>query len=157
MEPDEISWVAPEYYHYPKTPRWFWISLIAAVTLVAVAAIQKNFLFAVFVVIAELLVVTWGRRIPSDLTFTISPEGVRLDKKGFYPYTNLLGFAFLKPEIDPEFDELVLHTKNTLSTFVKILIPKEERETIGEYLRQFVPEVEYEESLVEHLERIFNF
>ena len=51
---DGIVWQIPEYEYRSKDVSWYWISLIAAIVLFAFAIWQKNFLFAIFVVIAFL-------------------------------------------------------------------------------------------------------
>ena len=60
----EIEWQAPEYFHYQKDVSWYWLVLILGIVTIVFALWQKNFLFAVFVIIAEVLLFYWGRTQP---------------------------------------------------------------------------------------------
>jgi len=152
-----VKWIAPEYYHYPKTELWIWSSVFVAILLIAFSLWQKNFLFAVFLGIAELLIVSWSARKPHKMTFTISENGVRLDQKKFYTYDELLGFAVIKPGFDDQYFELVLETKSHINQFVKIMLPKERRADVFEAINTHLDEIEYEETVFERIEHILGF
>lgn len=99
----------------------------------------------------------WARRIPPIMEFSLSDRGIKLDKKKFYAYTSVAGFAILKPGVDPKFEELVVRIKTTVNPFVKIMIPTEDRPKIESYIRKYVREMNYEESFIERIEKILNF
>jgi hypothetical protein len=153
----EIQWSAPEYHHYRKDVGWYWLVLIITAVIAAFALWQKNFLFAVFIAIAAVLVLSWGRRAPKTIDFTLSEKGLDIGGRKFYRYETLLGFAIIPVPDDPELNELALQTKGRLNTWLKIIIADQRSEEIKELLSKFLPELEYEESLADHIARILRF
>ncbi|MDP3892652.1 hypothetical protein, partial [Nocardioides sp.] len=71
MEQFNIEWRAPEFYYREKGVSWYWLSIIAAIVILSVSVWQKNFLFAVFVVIAEILMLVWAGRKPREISFSL--------------------------------------------------------------------------------------
>ena len=80
----EIRWSAPEFHHYEKDVSWYWLVSIATIVVVIFALIQKNFLFAIFSVIAASLVISWGKKTPETLDFVLSESGLDIGNKKFY-------------------------------------------------------------------------
>jgi hypothetical protein len=157
MDAEQITWTAPEYYDHDRSTKWYWASLIGAVILVAIALIQSNFLFAVFIAIAEIVVVTWARRKPHTLEFALSTKGVHLDHKGFYEYDRLSGFKVIDPGVDENFLELVLHTNRKTNPYLKIMFPREHEHSIVKFIDDFLPEMEYEDSALDQISHMLKF
>jgi len=67
----EFHWQTKEYEYHEKDIFWYWASIIIAVGIVAFAVWQKNFLFAAFVIIAEILVLVWAERKPDTIEFML--------------------------------------------------------------------------------------
>ena len=63
----EIQWHAPEFEYRAKTMSWYWLSILLAVVILALAVWQKNFLFGIFVIVAEILILVWANREPRTL------------------------------------------------------------------------------------------
>ncbi len=156
-EPGEILWSAPEFHHYEKSVAWYWLVIAVSALIVGAALLSKNLLFAVFVVIATFLVFTWGHRAPRTIDFTLSKKGLDIGGRKFYPFDHLAGFAFIPTRENEELDELMLHTKGRLSNWVRIIVASQRREQIKNLLSQFLPELEYEESLAEHIGQLLRF
>ena len=78
MEKIVIEWKAPEFEYREKDVSWYWLSIIAAVVILGAAVWQKNFLFAVFVVIAEILMLVWAGRKPREITFSLNEKGLTM-------------------------------------------------------------------------------
>lgn len=146
----EIKWRAPEFHYYHKGPGWYWISVMAAIVLIGFALWQKNFLFAVFIVIAELVILNWAQRRPADTDFSLDDKGLVIGGRKVYSYDALAGFA-VKDQ------ELILKKKSKLNPYFKILISEYDAGRIKDFLAQHLPEIEYEESLIEHLARLLKF
>lgn len=120
--------------------------------------IQGNFLFTIFVILAVSLVLRWGRQAPHQIEVKITETGVDVGERKNYPYDRLLGFATRR--LDPHeegMSELILRQKHRLSTYVKILVPNKITEEVRLRLNQRLPEIEYEESLVDHISRLLKF
>lgn len=157
MDSQEISWSAPEFYYHHKSALWYWVTFAITVLLILVALAAKNFLFAIFLVIAETLVVSFARRKPPEFAFALTDRGIQLGDKGFYPYEQILGYAIVKPEIDERFHELVVRTKSALNSYVKIMFPREKEKEIEEFVSRRAAKMEYQESLAERLSHLVRF
>ncbi len=82
----EIVWRAPEYEFHEKGVSWYWLSIIAAAIVVAFAVWEKNFLFGLFIVIAEILLIVWGNREPRLVGFSINESGVAIEGAKSYSF-----------------------------------------------------------------------
>jgi hypothetical protein len=150
----EITWQAPEFKYHYKDISWYWLSVIAAAILFLAAIWQKNLLFAIFVIIAETTLIFWAKKLPRGLNFKIDKKGIHIDKIKFYTYDDLIGFHILE---ENDIGQLILKTKKKLSPFVKILLESGDIPKIKEFLKQYLEEIEYEESLTDHIEKIIRF
>ena len=65
----ETTWKAPEFQYRSKGVSWYWMSIIIAVAIIAFAIWEHNFLFGIFIVIAEILLITWGNEAPRTIDF----------------------------------------------------------------------------------------
>lgn len=153
----EIFWEAPEYEHHPKSILWFWSSIFLALLLLAVAIWQKNFLFGVFIVIAEILILIWGAKNPEILQFKITDEGLHLGKYNFYSISDIANFSITE-SIWPGFLVLKINIKKRLRPHLLILVPKEKIEIIRNlFSKKNIPEVEYEEHFLDSLQKLLKF
>jgi hypothetical protein len=144
----EIIWQAPAFRYYNKRISWYWLSLIVAILLLAFAVWQKNFLFAVFVFLAEITVFVWGRRQPELIKFKIDEKGVTITGKT-YSYDDLEKF-WLRPDRESqEFEELILKKKTHFNPYLKIFIEARLSARAREILSRKLTEEEYEDSLLE--------
>ena len=157
MPKKEINWEAPEFEYISKGVGWYWLTIIAAILLVGLALWQGNFLFAIFVVIAVFLVLTWGSHYPRTVEFKVDDNGLAIGEQKFYPYEDLKGFAVKSGHMDSELAEIVFIKKNRLSPQTKIFIDNSRLKEVKNFLGQHLPELEYEESLIEHIARLLRF
>ncbi len=153
----EIKWSAPEFEYIQKGVGWYWLTIIVAIILSALALWQENVLFAVFVVIAAILVLSWGKSYPKTVDFELNENGLAIGEQKTYSYGELKGFAIRQGYVDSELVEIVFQKKSRLSPYIKILASDQDMETIKDFLIQYLPEIEYEESLIEHIARILRF
>ena len=158
-----ISWRAPEFEHRPKNESWYWMSFIAGIILMAVAVWQKNFLFAVFVVLAWITIIFSVNRKPTMWNFRIDKEGVQIslpsgDKASAktYLYSGIRGFD-IHPTPGDEYKELILKQRSKFSTFVKINIFARDEEKIKSFLEEFLPHEEYDPPLADSLAKLIGF
>lgn len=153
----EIQWSAPEYHYYEKGVAWYWLLIIIAIIVGVLALLQKNFLFMVFTALAAVLGLFWGRRQPKTVNFILNQKGLDMDGKRFYAFESLAGFALLPSYENSEISELVIKTKQQISGWIKITIASQRAEQISEFLKRNLPEIEYQESMAEHIARILKF
>lgn len=157
-----IRWEAPEFEYHPKGVSWYWLSLIIAIILIALAAWQNDFLFIIFISIGWFLVVSLAKRFPAVWEFSIDEVGIQLnhqDYKGepgkFYHWHDLEGFD-IREGVD-DYGELWLKSKSRLSSFLKINFPQEKEREISDICSKFIPKEEYEESFSDHLSKLIKF
>src|SRR3990167_3564751 len=92
-EQREMAWVAPEFEYRRKNVSWYWISIIIAVICIGFAAWQKNFLFGIFVLVAEILILAWGNQKPAMFSFRLTEKGLYIGDRKFFPYTEIESFS----------------------------------------------------------------
>ena len=157
MPKNEIKWSAPEFEHISKGAGWYWLTIGAAIILIMLALLQQNVLFAVFIIIAAILVLSWGRSYPKMVNFELNENGLAIGEQKTYSYGELMGFIVRRGYVDSELVEIVFQKKSRLSPYIKILANGQDAEAIKEFLIQYLPEIEYEESLIEHIAKILKF
>ena len=154
--PEEITWTAPEFEYTSKNVGWYWLTLIVAALIFLVSVWQKNFLFAIFVIIAEVMVLYWAQQYPRNITFTINKDGIKIGTLEMHPYKELIGFH-LKEELVQGYNELILKTSQKLRPYVRIFVFPKDAAFIKKYLLQHAHEIEYEETLSDGLSRMIGF
>lgn len=153
----EINWSAPEFEFITKGIGWYWLTIIVAIIMSALALWQENVLFVVFIVIAAILVLSWGKSQPKMIDFRLDENGLAIGEQKNYSYGELKGFTIRRGYVDSELVEIVFQKKSKLSPYVKILASGQDADAIKEFLIQHLSEIEYEESLIEHIARILRF
>lgn len=161
----EIIWTAPEFEYHQKEVSWYWLSILAAAVIILISLWLKNFLFAIFVVIAEIVLISWAKRQPKNIKFKISEKGLFIGETKFYEYKELKGF-FLReglgtkpvrlPGQGPE-GELILKTNFKIEPYIKIFVFNKDIPEIKSFLKNHLEEIEYTESLHEAISKIIKF
>jgi hypothetical protein len=151
-----IAWQAPEHEYQPKKDvSWYWLSLIAAIIFFALAIWQRNFLFAVFVVLAWVVVVKLADRPPLVWNFKIDEKGLSVGENKFYPFADIDYFDI--HEGSGNYKELALKFKSRLSPILKINIRPAEEEKIKAFLLKFIKQRVIEPSLLDSVSRLIRF
>lgn len=154
----DIKWEAPEWEHRPKTVSWYWASIIISILILALAIWQKNFFFAVFVLIAEILVMVWGSVEPPMIKFELNEKGLRVGKNRFFPMRQLRAFsADLEGFSDPNHPDIVLHFNGHFRPALRIKVPRAWMQEIRKEFRAHIPELHFTPSFVEVIEKVLGF
>ncbi len=152
---NEISWRAAEYQYVEKDVSWYWIIIIIASILVLISLFRDNFFFAVFIAIAAVTLIFFGRRKPQIFDFKINDKGVAIGDKIFYDYERLEGFVIRKrPE---RLDEIVLKKKGAINPYIKIPVDSKLAPKVKGFLEKKLPEIEYQDSLIDIISEWFGF
>ena len=127
---------------------WFHVFILShflAVVISALSLLKGNLLFAFFIIIAEILILTVGKNQPKLLLY--SADGTKFSVEGYrdYQYSDLSGFALLEDLEHPRFQELVLMPAKRFDSLVKILVPIERAGDVKSLLIQYLPVVDYKE------------
>jgi hypothetical protein len=123
----------------------------------AIAIWQKNFLFAIFILIAEILILIWSNEKPKILKFKLNDEGLYIGENKFHNIKEMDAFSSTK-SVFPDFWDFKIHFKKYFSLELKLLIPEEFYEEIKSFLLQKnIKEKEYEESFFDIIQRLVKF
>jgi hypothetical protein len=152
----EIKWHAPEFDFREKDISWYWISIIIAVLLVGAAIWQKNFLFGFFVVVAEILVISWANQEPPLVEFTLNENGVGIGPQKIYAFSEMESFA-VDEKSDNEWPPAYFQFRRKLKIPLKIRVPKDRREEIKKALAQVLTQIEFQQSLLDTVEELVKF
>ncbi len=156
MEKFSLTWKAPEYEHRPKESAWFWTSIVIAILLVAFAVWQRNVLFGLFVVVAEILMIILGNKEPNEVTVTVDSRGVKIGEHKFYPRSHIEAFSLVEHDHTDWFDLYFLIDRRYIPT-ISIHVPGHLVRELRPRLQALYPEYDHQESFVETLERYFWF
>lgn len=152
----QITWQAPEFDYREKSVSWYWISIVVSVALLGAAVWQKNFFFGFFVVVAEILVITWGNKKPEMLEFSADDSGIHIKDRKTYKYTDLQSFG-VDNEGATEWASIFLSFKSKTRPRVRIKAPKKDVGKIGSALSGYINQEEYDPSLLDSLEEFVGF
>ena len=136
-----IKWKSPEYHYYEKSWVWYVTAMAIVAFLLIVTIWQENFLFAVFVIVAGVMVIVWGRRRPKLIRCELDEKRLMIVDKE-YELKDFAGF-YLEKKL------LVFKTKGRFGSFVKVGVSEDVFDKINKELQKKMPEVEYEESLTD--------
>lgn len=136
-----INWTSAEFHYHEKNEAWPALVVVGAVVIGIIALWQHNLLFAIFIGIAAVLMLVWGKRRPRECAFALDKKGLHIDDR-IYPFHDFSSFALYE-------ETLLLHPKSRVRPHFSIIIPHEKGNAIRAYLLAFLPEVEYTESFME--------
>jgi len=119
-ESDIISWRIPEYRGEQKTKLWHIIYSLVGIALLTYAIFTQNFIFAIIIVFAAILIVVFDGGHPGTLEVAISDRGVMVGKE-FYGHDQIEDF-FIIYEPDEGVKNLYLEFKR----FARPSLPESE-------------------------------
>ncbi len=156
MQPLEASWEAPEFELREKGVGWYWATIIIAVLMLGAAVWQRNFLFAVLVVIGEILILVWSGKEPPMVSFRITEKGLFIGAKTHHTFADLRSFS-VEPDEHLHWPVIafVLHRK--FRPPIHIRVPQNRLAEIRGLLAPGIQETPWEESLIDTLEKFFRF
>ena len=153
MEP-LLQWSAPEFAKVERGVFWHLGSLVIAVLLGLFALWQANYLFLLFIVVAEVLILFMGRQKPEIFEYVITHEGIVVDERMVYNFKTLEAFAISDDNLS-EYVELVLDTKKQLAQHVRLLMPRTLTAEAHALMSPRLPEFIYEEGIGDILMKRF--
>ena len=162
-EIQEIIWQIPEYEYLPKNSSWHWLSLMIVIILLAFAFWQKNFLFAVFIIISFLAVNYLANRFPTIWQIKINNKGISIglpnkpESDKFYPLGDIESFDIHSDVGGDLYGELILKFKSKFLPYLKINIHAADEKKIEEFLIKFALRQEHHRSLVDSLSKLMGF
>ena len=151
---NKILWQAPEHEFFTKGPIWDFTSVLIAALLIFISLWQGNFLFAVFIVIAELVLFFTADNESPNFSFRLEKNNLFINEK-FYSLGQFKTFSILEREGD--LSDLEFQKSNNLSFSLKIPVKSSDIEKVRSFLHNYLDEVEHNESLIEAISRFIGF
>ena len=148
-----MKWKAPEFHFIERGSVWYTASIVVAILIVIFAALNGNFLFAFFVVIAEVLLLYWSRQEPGLIEYEFDKDGLSVGEL-FYPMKNLSSFSFVLDHPDDPYFELVFEPARATANYIKLLVPVDIVDDLYDVIDEHLEEFEYEEGAFEHIAKI---
>jgi hypothetical protein len=136
-----ISWQAPEFEAAERSSTWYLWSMGIALLLVVVAFVQENILFALFIVIAEVVILLLGHAGPAEHVYAFTNEGLLFDDKMVRLFTDVNGYAFF--DLGGRHVELIMHPAKKFQQYSKVLIPREKMDDMKQFLSTKMHPFEY--------------
>ena len=148
-----------DFGYQPKSAGWYLISVAIALGLIFLALWQNNFLFAIFVIVGELAVISWAARKPSEWKVEINEKEIKIIKekteKRFNLENDFVNFGIR--DSTKNFKELLLRKKLIFNPFLEIYFPAEQEAKIREMISKILPEKEYPLTLMDSISKLFRF
>lgn len=151
----EITWDAPEFEYRAKGVSWYWASIIVAALMIAFAVWQKDFLFGFFIVVAEMLFIIWGDRVPQSLPFVVSDEGIRIGESKFHIMREFESWS--TDRNDEDWADIHLYFRSRVRAPLRMLIPVGRVDEVRANLRTVLREVEHDMTLIDSIEKLLRF
>ena len=143
MEPNPINygktlhtWIVPEYVVHERSKAWYITMSAVAFLLVIYCIFTSNFLFAVIIIIAALIIIIHDGQKPAKVKIVITDIGVIIGRN-FYAYDELKNFAVVdKSQFNVK--NLYFEQKNALKQRLSIPLdginPDDIKKTLANYL-----------------------
>jgi hypothetical protein len=137
------QWTVQEYEPHDRGSSWYAIMGTIAGLLVLFGMFTGNFLFALVVVLASIILFVQGKQDPLKVSFAITALGVIVGNR-FYPYSELYSFYIIYNP--PEVKMLYVETKGLTRPLLRIPLgennPIEVRSTMRKYLEEDIDQEE---------------
>ncbi len=147
QEKKEINWRAAEYEYAQKGAGWYWVLGGICTALVVIALWQKNFFFALFIILAGLIILSLGKKRPEIFEFSLTNDKVKIGERVSCEYKDFENFSVR--ERPGRLDELILKKKALVNPYLRLPIDSKLAVRAKSFLREKLPEVEHQESLID--------
>ena len=147
-----FSWQAPEYEHFEKHPKWYWVMGGILLAIVVYALVTNSILMAITFILIGMLGYIYAEREPLIIEMEINPDGIKVDNY-FYDYDDVRSF-WIFYEVEEGFKILSLHSKKTFLPHVHIPIGDANPIKIRETLLSYLPEIRQELTILDRLEKL---
>lgn len=136
---DEImSWQVPEYEKHGRNKSWYILASLIGLLFLVYAIYTKNFLFAVIIIVAALIIILHDGREPDLVKVSITDEGIIVGRR-FYDYDEVKDFSVVyKPKQGVK--NLYFEFKNVFRQRLSIPLENMNPLPIRENLLKYLPE-----------------
>ena len=86
-----MSWNIPEYHEHERGKRWYIIAIAIGALLLLYSVLTANFLFAIILVLAILIMAMHDRKAAPEVAFEIAENGINVGE-AHYSYNRFKSF-----------------------------------------------------------------
>lgn len=138
-----LHWLVPEYRKHARSRRWYIIALAIFALLMLYSLFTANFLFALILIIAGIIIVLQDKHAAPDIEFAITEDGIALGRD-FYDYKKLLSFwIYYEPD---EAKTLFFEFKNKMRPRLSVPLLNKNPLNVRSQLLKFLTEDESREN-----------
>jgi hypothetical protein len=145
MDFTPLKWQAHEYDHFERTSDWYWAVGIITLSIITLAILFNDFLFAVVIIIGVFCLMLYVHRKPKVVEYEINKKGIRSNKT-LYIYGSIESF-WVDSHIEHHAPKLILKSAKVIMPYIVIPIEGISPELIHTYLIEFLPEEEHHEPI----------
>lgn len=153
---DAFVWETPSHVQYQRSPTWYLSMGVLSLFLLAYAIWQENFLFAFFILLADIVLIVGNQREARPVLVQIGDNGVAWDG-ALHLFQDLEHFAII---YDPPYAKtLYIQKRSGINPTIHIDLGDQDPVAIREHLRQYLREnldlsTEYSSDILGRLLRI---
>jgi hypothetical protein len=135
---DAIVWSVPEYDRPTRDKRWYIIASIVALVLIGYAIYDRNYIFAMIILIGAVLLMVFDRHEAQLLEMKIDGTGIHIGSS-FYEFDELKDF-FIVYRPQENVRNLYFHFKSAIRQRLSIPLLQSDPIAVRDFLRRFLPE-----------------
>ena len=87
-------WEVDEHDTHSRNRNWYILAVVVAILFLLFSVFTKDFLFAVIIIIAALVIILREGQIPDKITIKIASEGIAIGRR-FYGYDEIKNFSIV--------------------------------------------------------------
>ncbi|MFH0854237.1 MAG: hypothetical protein V1891_01975 [bacterium] len=132
-----VSWSFPEFIKYERSRKWYIIASVFTALLLIYSVFSYNFLLAVIVVMAVMIVLMREKAEPRKIKFSITERGVEIGDF-FSPFRDIKRFSvvYQPPEVKFLYLEFKFKIKPRFMVQLGDQNPNEIRKILKEYIEE---------------------
>ncbi len=132
-----LQWTFSESPEQQRSPSWYvWLGVISGGLLIY-SVFTFNFLFVVFIVLTDIIIISTSKKNPNEINAIISKDGISIGNK-FYLYRDLGKFWIIYQP--PTVKTLYFEFKNRFRPLLSVPLENQNPLKIKETLTQFLLE-----------------
>jgi hypothetical protein len=146
------EWQAPQFLSFKKDKKWYILAGLLAIATIGIALFLKQWLFAVVILTATIVIFSFAREQAPNKKISISDAGIGINGK-FYTFNQLKSFWIVE---HPQVKTMYLETTKRFGLPVSVHFWGE-TERIRNVLVRHLPEQIRGEELPDLINRIIRF
>ena len=151
-----MEWQAPELDFRGADSPWLWISVLVSLVFVAFSLWQQNFLFVVFIIVAEGTLFFIATSEKEEYRFALLEDGLKINNR-LYLWNDFSFFSVDRGDGKNKKSYIYLSKNKTSSFNLRVPVFTEHLDKVSDFLNNYLAEREHEPSLLEELSKLLGF